>query len=183
MDTTWFGGIIVGDLLQLQPVNGSPVFETKVSCHLIHLRTLSNIINFIFYFHFLILRHLSALSGRTMRRDIAASAVVGNVTIFNSCLILADCVGQCCQVRWWIKADGVDVVKGLCESTRSWWGDVDLNDGKLQQLQLEMAMRLGFISQIRLFKQTLKPFWNLLRLTVNFIIEVSIKFYNIFIPL
>ena len=55
------------------------------------------------------------------------------------------------------------MVKGLGESTRSW---------KLQQLQLEMAMRLGFISQIRLFKQTLKPFWNLLRLTVNFIIEV-----------
>ena len=35
---------------------------------------------------------------------------------------------------WWVKADGVDVVEGLGESTRmEWSGDVDLDDGQLQQ--------------------------------------------------
>jgi len=33
---------------------------------------------------------------------------------------------------WWIKGDGVDVVKGLWESVKGQWaGDVDLNDGEL----------------------------------------------------
>ena len=33
---------------------------------------------------------------------------------------------------WWIKGDGVDVVRGIGESMREeWWGDVDLNDGEL----------------------------------------------------
>ena len=37
---------------------------------------------------------------------------------------------------WWIKGDGCDVVKGICESTRwEWSGDVDLNDGHLKDLQ------------------------------------------------
>ena len=37
--------------------------------------------------------------------------------------------------HWWIKGDGVDVTKGLWESTRGEWaGDVDLNDGQLQAL-------------------------------------------------
>ena len=36
--------------------------------------------------------------------------------------------------RWWIKGDGTDVSKGLWESVSGEWaGDVDLNDGKLQQ--------------------------------------------------
>ena len=40
---------------------------------------------------------------------------------------------------WWIKGDGVDVVKGLCESTKGEWsGDVDLNDGQLQLLQQQL---------------------------------------------
>ena len=35
---------------------------------------------------------------------------------------------------WWLKADGCDIVSGLCESTRGFWsGDVDLDDGKLEQ--------------------------------------------------
>lgn len=30
---------------------------------------------------------------------------------------------------WWLKADRVDVVSGICESVSSEWsGDVDLND-------------------------------------------------------
>ena len=41
------------------------------------------------------------------------------------------------NTRWWIKGDGVDVVRGLCESVKGKWkwsGDVDLNDGKLCNL-------------------------------------------------
>lgn len=35
---------------------------------------------------------------------------------------------------WWVKADGVDLVPGLGESMRrEWSGDVDLNDGSLQE--------------------------------------------------
>jgi hypothetical protein len=37
--------------------------------------------------------------------------------------------------RWWIKADGCDVRKGLLESVRQVWsGDEDLGDGFVQQL-------------------------------------------------
>ena len=50
---------------------------------------------------------------------------------------------------WWIKADGVDVVKGLCESTKGVWsGDVDLNDQKLQRLYQEVSERVKFVSSI-----------------------------------
>ncbi|CAB4036915.1 Hypothetical predicted protein, partial [Paramuricea clavata] len=39
------------------------------------------------------------------------------------------------QGRWWIKADGCDVRKGLRESVRvTWSGDEDLGDGSLQRL-------------------------------------------------
>ena len=51
---------------------------------------------------------------------------------------------------WWIKGDGVDVVKGIGESVKGEWsGDVDLNDGKLDDLfqeykgALESASRIG----------------------------------------
>ena len=51
---------------------------------------------------------------------------------------------------WWIKGDGVDVVRGIGESMREeWWGDVDLNDGELCLLYqdykrcLDHAARFG----------------------------------------
>lgn len=51
----------------------------------------------------------------------------------------------------WIKADGVDVVKGLGESTRGvWWGDVDLDDGHLQELQQQASEQLKFVSRLGL---------------------------------
>ena len=37
------------------------------------------------------------------------------------------------NAQWWIKGDGTDIVKGLCQSVSGQWsGDVDLDDGKLQ---------------------------------------------------
>ena len=38
------------------------------------------------------------------------------------------------DAEWWVKADGVDVVPGITESVRKEWsGDVDLNDGSIEQ--------------------------------------------------
>lgn len=52
---------------------------------------------------------------------------------------------------WWIKADGVDVLKGLCESTKGQWsGDVDLNNGQLQLLYKQLQDRLQWIKLIGL---------------------------------
>ncbi len=50
---------------------------------------------------------------------------------------------------WWIS--GVDVVKGLFESTKGVWsGDVDLNDGQLERKFKEMHDRLLFVKDLGL---------------------------------
>ena len=52
---------------------------------------------------------------------------------------------------WWIKGDGVDVVKGLWESVKGEWaGDVDLNDGKLQLLYQKLQNQLQWVEGIGL---------------------------------
>ena len=49
--------------------------------------------------------------------------------------------------RWWIKADGCDVRKGLRESIRGTWsGDEDLGDGSLQALCNECKARYQSIN-------------------------------------
>lgn len=55
------------------------------------------------------------------------------------------------DAAWWIKGDGVDVVKGLFESKRGdWSGDVDLSDGKLQQMVRGMCTRQKFVKGLGL---------------------------------
>ena len=55
------------------------------------------------------------------------------------------------DVWWWIKGDGVHVVKGLGESVGGeWCGDVDLNDGILNQLFQDYRRLLEEASQIGL---------------------------------
>lgn len=50
---------------------------------------------------------------------------------------------------WWLKADGCDIISGLKESTMLQWnGDVDLNDGSLQQQYHAYRKRLTFIENI-----------------------------------
>ena len=50
---------------------------------------------------------------------------------------------------WWVKADGVDVVKGLWVSTRGEWsGDADLNDGNLAAMYGEYKQRLTKASKL-----------------------------------
>ena len=45
--------------------------------------------------------------------------------------------------RWWIKADGCDIVSGLEESLRmDWNGDVDLGTGELQSMYEQYRDRL-----------------------------------------
>ena len=55
---------------------------------------------------------------------------------------------------WWVKADGVDLVPGLGESMRrEWSGDVDLNDGSLQEQYNAYIQRLDFIKNLGLGKR------------------------------
>lgn len=55
------------------------------------------------------------------------------------------------NTRWWIIGDGVDVVKGICESVKGQWsGDVDLNDGKLNNLYQVYQQRLQMVSGVGL---------------------------------
>lgn len=61
-------------------------------------------------------------------------------------------------VWWWIKGDGVDLVKGIGESMRGQWsGDVDLNDGKLNLLHQEYQKRLEDVSHIGLGDRRSSP--------------------------
>lgn len=55
------------------------------------------------------------------------------------------------NATWWIKGDACDVVPGLCESVQlKWSGDVDLNDGKLEQSYNLYNSRLRMISTLGL---------------------------------
>ena len=55
------------------------------------------------------------------------------------------------ETSWWIKGDAVDLVEGLGESMRGEWsGDVDLNDGQLQQLFQQYQSHMEFIKTIGL---------------------------------
>lgn len=53
--------------------------------------------------------------------------------------------------NWWLKGDGCDIVGGLGESTRLVWsGDVDLNNGEVQQLYESYHSLLDFIATMRI---------------------------------
>ena len=53
------------------------------------------------------------------------------------------------STSWWIKGDAVDLVAGLGESVKGEWsGDVDLGDGRLQEMFKEYQRRLQMIARI-----------------------------------
>lgn len=61
---------------------------------------------------------------------------------------------------WWIKADGCDILPGVAESMRGVWsGDVDLNDGHLEEQKasykncLSEIERLSVVDRVSLVKQ------------------------------
>ena len=52
-------------------------------------------------------------------------------------------------MRWWIKADGCDIVSGLHESVQlEWSGDVDLNDKVVQERYRKYISRLQVIDHL-----------------------------------
>ena len=55
------------------------------------------------------------------------------------------------NANWWIKGDGTDVVKGLWESVSGQWsGDVDLNDGRFNELYKNHQDRMAWVKHIGL---------------------------------
>jgi len=57
------------------------------------------------------------------------------------------------DTSWWIKVDAVDIVSGLGESVNGVWsGDVDLNDGKLQELYQEYKGQQELINSLILLE-------------------------------
>ena len=55
------------------------------------------------------------------------------------------------DAMWWIKGDGCDIVPGLCELVQlKWSGDVDLNDGKVQNDYKLYKSKLDFMSGLGL---------------------------------
>ena len=61
------------------------------------------------------------------------------------------------STQWWIKGDGTDVVKGLWESVSGEWaGDVDLNDGKLQEAYKKHQDTIKWVKSIGLESQSIE---------------------------
>ena len=57
---------------------------------------------------------------------------------------------------WWLKADGCNITKGLKESVKlQWSGDVDLNDGSLQEQYDKYKKRLEMMDKAGLKKDTM----------------------------
>ena len=55
------------------------------------------------------------------------------------------------QGRWWIKADACDISRGLRESVmHEWSGDVDMGDGKVQEMHQSYTNKLKFINAMSL---------------------------------
>lgn len=64
--------------------------------------------------------------------------------------VLDEAAKQHPNAWWWLKGDGCDLVPGLGESTRLVWsGDVDLNDGKLQEAYKAYRERLDHVAQVQ----------------------------------
>ena len=56
--------------------------------------------------------------------------------------------------QWWITGGGTDVLKGLWKSVSGEWaGDVDFNDGKLQQAYEQHQDRIKWLKSIGLQNQ------------------------------
>ena len=92
--------------------------------------------------------NIPGISERTIRQDIASSEIhtssqiqVCMETVWHSSCdddfqgaVLDEAARTNPDAWWWLKADGCDITKGLKESVElQWSGDVDLNDGALQE--------------------------------------------------
>ena len=74
--------------------------------------------------------------------------------------------------------DGVDVVSGLGESVKlQWSGDVDLNDGKLDEMHSAYSTRLQFIESIGIVRRQQADIYEDLTVLESGIIE-DLTFLN-----
>ena len=112
--------------------------------------------------------NVPGLSSRTLRKEIAMSQFTTSASIqvgcdFTSSIAISICtfisISQTYMLDeaaknhpdswWWIKADGCDLIGGLSESTRGVWsGDVNLNDGALEQQVKAYQERLSRVNEI-----------------------------------
>jgi len=59
------------------------------------------------------------------------------------------------NAKWWIKGDGTDIVKGFRESVSGQWSDdVDLNDGRFNELYKNHQDRIALVKRIGLDNAT-----------------------------
>ena len=93
------------------------------------------------------------------------------------------------DVRWWLKGDGTDVVKGLWKSTLGEWArDVDLNDGNLQQqytkykCRMEEVKGLGIGKSIEEIRSILSQEVAAIRIDLSFISN-GMYFYTVYFRL
>ena len=86
------------------------------------------------------------------------------------------------SAKWWIKADGCDIVSGLEESVRlEWNGDVDYGTSELQLLYSSYRHRLDLIEKLssddpledrrQFVLENLQREYNVLCADINFIGE------------
>ncbi|XP_065905627.1 uncharacterized protein [Dysidea avara] len=95
--------------------------------------------------------NIPAISERTLQRSVE----YGDFTIGTNIqtMVLEKVAKINPGVHWWLKGDGTDIVKGLWQSTSGEWsGDVDLNDGKLQQEYNRYKLRMEAIDSVGLHK-------------------------------
>jgi len=79
---------------------------------------------------------------------------------------------------WWIKGDGTDVVKGLWHSAiGEWFGDVDLDDGKLQQQFTEFCQRKEKVKVIGIMQESVEEIKSELTLVVD-TVEDDLQFIS-----
>ena len=76
-----------------------------------------------------------------------------NLTYITTCTLQVEMLDEAHRLlpnaKWWIKADGCDVVKSLEESLRyEWKGDVDLGHGECQRLHREYLDRLQSLTSL-----------------------------------
>lgn len=87
------------------------------------------------------------------------------------------------KARWWIKADGCDVISSLEESQRLVWnGDIDLGDGTCQKLHQEYLDNLDDVEKInfdgtdrQVILQLLSKRYDLLKNDLKFIYDGKLK--------
>ncbi|XP_065893260.1 uncharacterized protein [Dysidea avara] len=118
--------------------------------------------------------NVPAPSDRTVRRSIASNDFSIGADIQTK--VLDKLAKMYPDVRWWLKGDGTDVVKGLWKSTLGEWArDVDLNDGNLQQqytkykCRMEEVKGLGIGKSIEEIRSILSQEVAAIRIDLSFI--------------